>query len=125
MKLRYLVLLLTLVLALACSEDPFLEGPYGVIPDNLEVKTAQGIRLEKYIVEDDIKINLKSTTTISSRIKILDIQDRLVSQEKIRILEGNNLLKIYVKALPKSSYTLKVEDQTGNVIGTEIFSLIK
>ena len=59
MKLRYLVLLLTLVLALACSEDPFQEGPYGVIPDNLEVKTAQGIRLEKYIVEDDIKINLK------------------------------------------------------------------
>tara|TARA_S200002703_G_scaffold159687_1_gene174092 strand:- start:97 stop:474 length:378 start_codon:yes stop_codon:yes gene_type:complete len=125
MKIKYLVLFLTLILAISCSEDPFLENPYGDIPENLVVETPQGIRLENYIVSDDIKINLKSTTSISTRIKILDIQDRLISQEKISIFEGDNILKVYVKAMPKSSYTIKVEDQTGNVIGKEIFSLIK
>jgi len=99
--------------------------PYGEIPDILKVSYPQGIRLEKYIVKDDIRINLKSPERGISRIRIKDIQDRTISQEQLNIIKGNNLLKIYVRALPKDSYTIEAVDETGNLIGRDIFSLIK
>lgn len=125
MKIKYVILLLTVLLAVSCTEDPFDIVPYGRTPNHLKIDKPQGIKLDQYIVRENININLKSTQSISTRIKIFDIQDRLVSQEKLRVVEGDNILKVFVNALPKSSYTILVEDQAGNIIGTELFSLTK
>lgn len=123
--LKTVLLVLTFLLAISCERDIIEIEPYSEIPEVLKINDIQGIRLERYIVKEDVSINLKSPSTIVSRIKIKDIEDRLVSQEQIKLIQGNNLLKIYVKSLPLSSYTIEVEDKTGRVVGTEIFSLIK
>lgn len=123
--LKKVLLVLTFLLAISCERDIIEIEPYSEIPEVLKINDIQGIRLERYIVKEDVSINLKSPSTVVSRIKIKDIEDRLVSQEQIKLIQGNNLLKIYVKSLPLSSYTIEVEDKTGRVVGTEIFSLIK
>jgi len=125
MKKFYILIILSILLIFSCSRDDIEMQPYGEIPDILKVSYPQGIRLEKYIVKDDIRINLKSPERGISRIRIKDIQDRTISQEQLNIIKGNNLLKIYVRALPKDSYTIEAVDETGNLIGRDIFSLIK
>ena len=125
MKKFYILIILNILLALSCSREEIEIQPYGEIPELLKINSNQGIRLEKYIVKEDVLINLKSPEYGTSRIRIKDIQEKTISQEKLDLIKGNNILKIHVKALPKDSYTIEVVDKTGNLIGRDIFSLIK
>ena len=48
----------------------------------------------------------------------------MVSQEKITAKEGDNILKIYVKALPVSSYEVQLlDDETNILLGKQIFAM--
>ena len=62
-------------------------------------------------------MNVKLQYSGTYRIKIKDISGELISQEKINGEEGNNLLKVYVSTLPKSSYTLLLTDYNHQVLG--------
>jgi hypothetical protein len=122
--MKKIILLSLLAIILSCShEESILDIP-APLPtvDALEIKEAQGLKLESYIVERQVKINTKLSTSGTHRIKIYDFTGNLVSQEKIQGKEGDNLLNIYVSALPKGSYTVKLQTIDNRDIGTELFS---
>lgn len=121
--MKKVLVLLGLLFVVSCYQDDIIEVyPNQIIPQNLEIYDKSGIKLENYIVEEEVRINVKLLTTSTYRIKILDIGNTIISQEKIEANEGDNLLKVYVKALPQSSFTIIVEDIDGNEVGQSIFS---
>ena len=123
MKRNFILTIFSLVTLLGCTSDEFnlYEEPL-TITDELYIPKSSGIKLEKYIVEEEVKINIKPDQDGTYRIKILDIGGTTISQEKIDILKGDNILKVYVKALPASSYTVSVLNVNGSVVGTQVFS---
>lgn len=116
-KLLSILLLLTVV---ACTDDIEFLGPdlnSIEVPENLQISDAMGLKLESTIVSDEVSMNVKLPYSGTYRIKIKDISNELISQEKINGDEGNNLLKVYVSNLPKSSYTLILTDYDHKVLG--------
>ena len=47
---------------------------------------------------------------------------RIEKAERIRIEDGDNILNVYVSALPKSSYTIQLHKDNNELIGKELFS---
>ena len=109
---------LVLILFFSCQKDI---DTFTYIPDILEIPEVSGIKLESYIVSDKVQINAKLPKSGRYRIKILDFENKLVSQENLNVNKGDNILNIYVNALPKSSYTVALYD--GDLlIGKEYFT---
>ena len=70
MKKILALIALTLV---ACSQDPALENlPTQQISNSLVITETQGLKLESYIVDKQVKINSKLATAGTYKIKIYD-----------------------------------------------------
>lgn len=112
---KILVLALLLV---SCQKDVTM---YSYTPADLEIPGIQGIKLKSYIVFDKVQVNVKLPNNGEYRIKIFDFDNELVSQEVFDGKAGDNILNVYVNALPPSSYTVALyENKT--LIGKENFS---
>lgn len=121
--MKKIIILSLFAIVLSCSHDEEFITPQPLPEvDALEIKEAQGLKLESYIVERQVKINTKLSAKGTYRIKIYNFTGDLVSQEKIQGKEGDNILNIYVSALPKGSYTVKLQTIDNRDIGTELFS---
>ena len=111
---------LTLVLFLGCAQDePFIQEVSLEVPKTLEITELIGIKTESIIVSEEVRMNVKLPYSGQYRIKIRDIEGTLISQEVILANMGNNLLKVYVSTLPKSSYRLELADIDHKVLGAE------
>lgn len=111
---------LTLILFLGCAQDePFIQEVSLEVPKVLEIKELIGIKTESIIVTEEVRMNVKLPYSGQYRIKIRDIEGTLISQELILANMGNNLLKVYVSTLPKSSYRLELADIDHKVLGAE------
>jgi hypothetical protein len=125
MKKHLLYTLFALIAITSCAKDEFYVGDiYNLVPESLVIKENAGLKLENYIVKDQVNVNVKLPSQGVYRIRIEDISGKVVSQEKITAAQGDNMLKVYVNALPKSSYTLKVTTEFNQKIGDQIFSKI-
>lgn len=113
-----------LILVASCSKEDILEPIPYQISEELIINEASGIRLQNYNVQEEVNINIKLPETGTYRIKLVDISNTTISQEKVDGVKGDNLLKIYVKALPASSYTVLVTDEKDALIGRDLFSKI-
>lgn len=113
-----------LILATKCTSDSFeYVDFYTYVPENLVIAETHGIKLENYIVENEVNINVKLPLDGTYRIKIKDITGKLVSQEQIKATQGDNILKIYVNSLPTSSYSVELIDDANIKLGEAIFSI--
>lgn len=122
--MKKLVSLLLLTIVLGCAKDYDFEIlPNSFIPDNLKIAETSGIKLESNIVTSEVTINVKLPADGTYRIKLTDLTGKTVSQEKITATEGNNLLKIYVKSLPVSSYKVELLTETNQLLGSELFAI--
>lgn len=123
MKRNLFVILFVFAVLGACSRDEFY-SPYAMahMSEDLHIAEISGIKLQEYIVEDQVAINIKLDSDSTVRVKLLDIEGITVSQEQIKVYQGDNILKVYVKALPTSSYTVQVSDLNGNVVGNQVLS---
>ena len=106
------------VLVFSCQPDVEV---FTYVPEELEIPDVSGIKLENYIVMDKVQVNVKLPESGQYRIKIFDFTNTLVSQELLSAEKGDNLLNIYVNALPPSSYTVALYDND-LLIGKEFFS---
>lgn len=121
---KTLTVLMLLGMVIGCSRDSFEEyEPTTIVPENLELNKAMGIKLQNYIVNKEVKMNVKLVEAGTYRLKIRDISGKLVSQEKLTAEEGDNILKTYTSSLASSSYTIELEDQAGVVLGKEVFAI--
>lgn len=119
------ILLLTLsLLALSCSKDLDYEMvDFVFIPDNLKIVESTGIRLASNIVNNEVDVNVKLPADGTYRIKILDLTLKTISQEKLTAKEGDNLIKVYVNALPQSSFTVELLTEDNQLLGREVFAI--
>lgn len=119
------ILLLTLsLLALSCSKDLDYEMvDFLFVPDNLKIEEPTGIRLASNIVNNEVDVNVKLPADGTYRIKILDLTLNIVSQEKLSAKEGDNLIKVYVNALPQSSFTVELLTDDNQLLGREVFAI--
>ena len=124
--MKNLISLLILLTLVSCARDvedaaiPVLE-----VPERLVIDDLQGIRLGSLIVSQQVNINTKLPEAGMYRIKIYDFSGKLVNQEKLKGVKGDNILNIYVSSLPKSSYTVELRTMDNELIGRELFSVIR
>lgn len=109
---------LAVILFFSCQKDTTVYAP---IPYVLEIPEASGLKLENYIVNDKVQVNVKLPETGQYRIKIFDFTNKLIAQELINGNKGDNILNVYVNALPPSSYTISLHDNN-KLIGKEFFT---
>ena len=122
MKNRIIAIMLILAAA-ACTQDPeYIDIPKQT-SNTLTINGVQGLKLESYVVTNQVKINSKLPVAGNYKIKIYDFTGEIVSQEKIEGKEGDNILNIYVSALPVSSYSVELQTADNKVIGREYFSI--
>jgi hypothetical protein len=118
--MKKILSLVILILFLGCGQDePFIQEISLEVPKTLEIKELLGIKTESIIVTEEVRMNVKLPYSGQYRIKIRDIEGTLISQELILANMGNNLLKVYVSTLPKSSYRLELADIDHKVLGVE------
>ena len=120
--MRKYIIAILLATAFSCTQDT-IEDAQIVPNESLAINLEQGIKLESYIVTNDVSMNLKVSKSGSYVIVVRDIDGDVVSKEAIDLRLGSNIHKLYVKVLPKSSYTVELIDGSNNLIGTEIFSM--
>ena len=119
------ILLLTLsLLVLSCSKDLDYEMvDFVFIPDNLKIVEPTGIRLASNIVNNEVDVNVKLPADGTYRIKILDLTLKTISQEKLTAKAGDNLIKVYVNALPESSFMVELLTEDNQLLGKETFAI--
>lgn len=121
-KLTYLFFL---ILAVSCySDDELIQDELTVVPEELMIPEIQGIKLASQLVDEEVSINVKLPEAGTYRVKIRhSMTDRLVSQEELVGKQGDNILKIYVRTLPISSYKIELVSSNNKVIGVETFGI--
>ena len=117
---KLLISLFVITMVVGCSNDEIFE-PQTITPQSLVMVEKVGLKLESTIVTDKVAINAKLPTNGDYRIRIIDIVGKVISQDKITAKEGDNVLSIYTSSLPKSSYTIELQDEYGKVLGSSIF----
>jgi hypothetical protein len=118
-KLLTLLVLLTLT---SCMKDDIMEPVFvSEVPETLLMDELAGIKLESVIVSSQVRMNVKLPNDGTYRVKIRDINNTLISQEKLTAQEGDNILSVYTSSLDKSSFTLELTDVNHNVIGRTVF----
>ena len=118
-KLLTLLVLLTLT---SCMKDDIMEPVFvNEVPEALIIDELVGIKLESVIVSSEVRMNVKLPNDGTYRVKIRDIDNSLISQEKLTAQEGDNILSVYTSSLDKSSFTLELTDVNHNVIGRTVF----
>jgi hypothetical protein len=113
------LLLLPLLILVSCAQDQMISEISIDVPETLKITEKIGIKTETIIVQEEVRINVKLPYSGQYRIKLRDIEGKLVSQELILANMGDNLLKVYVATLPKSSYKIELADIDHTVLGTE------
>ena len=68
-------------------------------------------------------MNVKLPSDGIYRVKIKHgVTDKIISQEKLIGIEGDNILKIYVNVLDKSTYKLELTNELHKVISKTSFA---
>lgn len=117
--------ILLLIIMMGCTADPLdefnIDKPE--VPEALYIDNYEGIKLESYIVQDEVSINAKLPSTGEYRIRIKDFTNKVISQDKISGEIGDNILKVYVRTLEADSYTVELITENNRLVGTETFSV--
>ena len=119
---KLLLSLIVLLSLTSCMKDELIEPIFiDSMPETLVIDELVGIKLESTIVSSEVRMNIKLPVDGTYRVKIRDIDNSLISQEKLTAKEGDNILAVYNSSLDKSSFTLELTDVNHKVIGRTVF----
>ncbi len=120
MKKVTAVILIAMLVSSCYKEDllPVSE----IVSQDLQINKASGIKLATTFVTDEVSMNVKMESSGTVSVKILDITNKVVSKETMQINAGDNILKVYTRALPKSAYRIALYDSGNNLIGITDFN---
>lgn len=117
MKKALLIFSLVILLT-SCAKDPIVPIVEVIeVPEALVIEAGKGIKVENTIVSSEVRMNVKLDFENTYRVKMRDISNTLISQEKIQGKQGDNLLKVYVSSLANDSYVLELAEEDHTVIG--------
>lgn len=122
---KFIALLIVLTLTSCVRDEDFIIDPVTEVPEALVIDDLVGIKLESSIVSERVAMNVKLPEEGVYRIKIRHgMNNELISQERVTGKEGDNILKVYVSALDKSSYMLELTNEFHVVIGRTAFTVL-
>jgi hypothetical protein len=73
-------------------------------------------------VTSEVAMNVKTEYSGKVTIKIFDISNRVVSKEVTTVTAGDNILKVYTTALPRSAYRIGLFDSNDKMLGITDFN---
>jgi hypothetical protein len=97
--------------------------PTSSVPLELTLNSV-GIKLASNFVTTEAKMNVRLEAADRVTIKIVDISGKTVSSESVDAKAGDNVLSVYTKALPRSSYELKLYNSNNQEIGKTLINLL-
>lgn len=118
-KLLFFVFAVTLLVG--CQKDDILPI-IDEVPNSLEIKNNIGIKLESSFVTTEVKMNVKTESSGSYTVKILDISNRVVSKEVMEVKQGDNILTVHTTALPSSAYRIGLYDKNNILLAITDFN---
>jgi len=121
---KFILIGLLLILSGCIKDDPFyIEEVPREVPASLMITELTGVKLASYVIVEEVDINIKLPETGVYRVKIRHgLNNEIISQEKINGKKGDNLLKVYVRALPKDAYKLEVTKENHDPVGFSSFA---
>jgi hypothetical protein len=120
-RLPIIILIFTVIFACSQMDDPIT--PTNSIPLELSLNSV-GIKLESNFVTNEAKMNVKLSEADKITIKIVDLSGKVVSSENIYAKAGDNILTVYTKALPRSSYELQLFNSKNQQLGRTLINLL-
>jgi hypothetical protein len=88
----------------------------------LNINTTAGIKLQTVFVTKEAAMNVKSEVAQTITIRIYDISNRVVSREVLDVKAGDNIVKVYTSALPRSAYRIAIFDSKGAMLDITDFN---
>lgn len=124
--MKKLLTLLSLIILTSCAKDYEFEvvNVDLEVPETLLIDKEVGIKLESRFVDNEALMNVKINAEGIFTIKVIDINNEVVSKEVVRGEVGDNLFKIYTNTLPISSYRIELFCDDLKV-GAEVVNLIQ
>jgi hypothetical protein len=119
---KVLGLLVMICLVASCTNEDLLLPPVTEVSEKLQIVGNVGIKVETPFVKEQVAMNVKAESAGTYIVKILNIANKSVSKEEVKLIAGNNLLKIYANALPSSAYRIGLFDLEGNLLGIADFN---
>lgn len=120
--MKKLLILFVTIFLIGCHKDDLLVPIVDNISPDLKISNSVGIRLESSFVTSEVSMNVKTETSGTVTIKILDISNKVVSKETTTVKAGDNILKVYTTALPRSAYRIGLFDSKDNMLGITDFN---
>ncbi len=122
--MKKLIIPILFILTFSCSElDEPIIAPKSTVPMELSLNTV-GIRLASNFITTEAKMNVRLEAADKVTIKIIDLSGKTVSSESVDGVAGDNVLTVYTKALPRSSYELKLYNSNNQEIGKTLINLL-
>ena len=109
------------ILFVGCRKTEIFPTTAEINPE-LKIASTMGLKLQTSFVTSEVAMNVKSETVSTVTIKILDIANKVVSKETVDVKAGDNILKVYTSALPRSAYRLALYDLKGNMLAITDFN---
>lgn len=119
---KVLGLLVMICLVASCTNEDLFLPPVTEVSEKLQIVGNVGIKVETPFVKEQVAMNVKAESAGTYIVKILNIANKSVSKEEVKLIAGNNLLKIYANALPSSAYRIGLFDLEGNLLGIADFN---
>jgi len=121
---RLLIPIILFTIMFSCSEvEDQIEAPTSSIPAELGLNTV-GIKLASNFVTNEAKMNVRLEQADNVTIKIVNLSGKVVSSETVEAKAGDNILSVYTKALPRSSYELHLYNSKKQQIGKTLINLL-
>jgi hypothetical protein len=121
MKKLFLITIAVIFMT-GCRKDDILPIPEVAVTPELKMTANSGIKLSSPFVTSEVSMNVKLESSGTVSVKILDIANRVVSKETMEVKAGDNILKVYTNALPKSAYRIALYDVNNVLIGITDFN---
>ena len=122
--MKKLIIPILFLLTFSCSEmDEPIIAPKSTVPMELSLNTV-GIRLASNFITTEAKMNVRLEAADKVTIKIIDLSGKTVSSESVDAVAGDNVLSVYTKALPRSSYELHLYNSSNQQIGKTLINLL-
>lgn len=119
---KIVVSILAIALLASCQNEELLVPTPTAVTEKLQIVGNMGIKVETPFVKEEVAMNVKAETAGKYIVKILNIENKSVSKEEVKLNAGNNVLKIYANALPSSAYRIALFDMEGNAMGVADFN---
>jgi hypothetical protein len=121
---KLIIIIILFTITFSCSEiENEINAPNSSIPVELGLNTV-GIKLASNFAANEVKMNVRIETQDKVTIKIVDLSGKVVSSESIDVKAGDNILSVYTKALPRSSYEIHLFNSKNQQIGKTLINLI-